>query len=249
MAEALREVRMMMKVMPSPGHGVVDKMQWTESEPAEWATSSVKRELQPYNSSYHIYTNDTSSKFPTLIFNGHMVPVGLSQEKCVYFSWAPASAADRALAYQDVEGLPKCSLFQLNAHDPHVGINVHAWQQKEVLIDCGGKSCEDACRQQRGWWVFSKSHQTGTCYAYDILDTVCVKVHRAVDRFGKVQLQYVGGCFGGNQTERYFPADPGCVYQFENVTVEVRSDMDPFVVATDIAGDGLGFGKSMVSCK
>lgn len=237
---------MMMKVLPSPGHGVVDRMQLTNVEESAWTSNGIQSDLEPYTAAYHVYKNDTSDKFPTLAFNEKMVPVGLSQEKCVYFSWAPAANADRALEYEDVLGLPSCPLLQLNAHDPHVGIKVHAWTQKILEVDCGGKSCVDSCRQMRGWWVFTKDRQSGTCYAYDLLDTICMKIRRIADRFGKPKYMYTGGCYAGNQTERYYSADPGSVYEFNNVTVEVRSDEDPYMAAVEMKGDSMTFSASMV---
>jgi len=246
-ADLMASIRMMMKVLPSPGHGVVDRMTYRNTEDLVWKANSVQSELGTYRPSFHAYTNDTSDKFPTLAFNDQMVPVGLSQEKCVYFSWAPTENSDRPLEYEAILGLPPCPLSQLNAHDPHIGIHIHAWTQKELDINCGGKSCVDSCRQMRGWWVFSKDRQSGTCYVYDLLDTICVKIKHTKDRFGKSKFAYDGGCFGGNQTEKYFHGDPGVVYEFQNVTVEVRLSQDPYVVGMGVAGPELGFSTSMVS--
>ena len=238
---------MMMKVMPSPGHGVVDRMQLTNAEESGWTQHEVQSELEHYKSAYHVFKNDTSDKFPTLAFNEKMVPVGLSQEKCVYFSWAPAANADRIIEYDDVMGLPSCNSQQLNVHDPHVGIKVHAWTQTLLDINCGGKSCVDSCRQMRGWWVFTTARQSGTCYAYDILDTICIKIKRVTDRFGKHKYAYSGGCYAQNKTERYYSAEPGSVYNFDNVTVEVRSDQDPYMVAVEMMGENMQFSTSMVN--
>lgn len=246
-ADLMASIRMMMKVLPSPGHGVVDRMTYRNTEDLVWTTHGVQSELNTYHPSFHAYTNDTSDKFPTLAFNDRMVPVGLSQEKCVYFSWAPLENSDRPLEYEAILGLPPCPLSQLNAHDPHIGIRVHAWIQKELDINCGGKSCVDSCRQLSGWWVFSKDRQSGKCYAYDLLDTICIKIKHIKDRFGKNKFEYDGGCFATNQTEKYFQGNPGSVYEFQNVTVEVRLSQDPYVVGMGVAGPGLGFSTSMVS--
>lgn len=60
------------------------------------------------------------------------------------------------------------------------------------------------------------------CYSYDILVGLCMLVKSSYDSFAQVNWEYVGGCFADNAHALYKPAQPGEVFSFENVQIEVR---------------------------
>jgi hypothetical protein len=87
LAEDMRTVSFITKIMPSTGRGVTDQMEWTDVEVADYQAhldTDLRGALTAYDVSYHIYSKGTSSNFPQLVIDPKMIPVGMSEHKCVY---------------------------------------------------------------------------------------------------------------------------------------------------------------------
>jgi hypothetical protein len=70
----------------------------------------------------------------------------------------------------------------------------------------------------------------GTCYAYDIVNRLCIKVDLLVSEDGKFDaLSLDEGCFDG-EVGHYVRALPDKLHKFDYVPVEVRSKFDPYTV-------------------
>jgi len=246
-SQQIQNVTLKMKVMPSQGHGVIEYMNWTNTENPEFQHELKKSGLAKYNSSYHLYSKDTSLKFATLAFNEDMVPVGDAQPKCVYVEWAPSSKWNKPSAYKPLSNLGECTQAKVgwwNENDPKVGVEVSNWWQNEIQISCSGKSCVDKCRKQKGWWVWKNDESGGTCYGYDILKSICLTMSRKEDKFGQEDWEFKGGCFQEGQPGYYERGVPGTVYHFEGVRIEVRGHNDPYVSTLSVTGDSAKIGGS-----
>ena len=173
--------------------------------------------------------------FATFAYSDEMVPVGDSQEKCVYFEIASSSDKNNPAAFKPLEDLPECSRSKngwWNFHDPKVGVDVPTWYQEEHYISCSGKSCTDACTKKNGLWVWKADNSTGICYSYTVLTQICIKISKYDDGFGKTHWKYDGGCFADDEPGKYVDAKPGSIYRFENVTISVRANDDPFLTTS-----------------
>jgi hypothetical protein len=215
--------------MPSQGHGVQEFMNWTNYE------YTPNNSTTPYSPSYHLYSKNTAMIFATFIFSDEMVPVGDSQEKCVYLEIAPNSEKMNPAAFKPLEGLPDCKRSKngwWNFHDPVIGINVPTWYQQELTLTCSGKACIDTCAKKNGWWVYKADNVTGICYKYTVLTQICATVSKFSDSFGKVHWKYAGGCFKDSNPGFYQEAKPGTTYRFEAVPIMVRASDDPYLSST-----------------
>lgn len=224
--------------MPSQGHGVQDYMQWSNKE-LPYNKELLKKDFDEddYTPSYHIYNGDTSLKFATFMFNEEMVPVGNSQEKCVYFEYAPVSDKKNSKAYSVLKDLPDCTNAKLglwSQNDPIVGVGVPTWKQNKVDLSCSGKTCEKNCEKKAGWWVWDSEKSGGNCYTYEILTEICVSVQREVDIYDKVHYRYNGGCYQDGSPGKFVQGKPGSTYKFESVPILVRSLNDPYLSVSQV---------------
>lgn len=226
----MQSIAVRTKVMPSQGHGVQDQMAWTNKELPSNKLLLKDFDDDDYTPSYHLYGNDTSLKFATFDFSDEMVPVGNSQEKCVYFEYAPSTSKQNSRAYVPLLDLPECSNAQKglwSENDPKVGVAVPSWVQSSS--PCTGGSCSSHCDKKNGVWIGGSS---GNCYTYEILTEICVKVERIVDIYDKVKYRFDGGCYEDNKIGKYIQAKPKNVYRFSSVPILLRSNSDPFMTVT-----------------
>lgn len=219
--------------MPSQGHGVQDLMVWSNKE-LPYNKELLKKDFDDddYTPSYHLYSEDTSLKFATFIFNEEMVPVGNAQEKCVYFEYAPASDKKNSRAYSALKDLPECSNAKQglwSQNDPKQGVGVPTWTQHTVDLSCSGKNCEKSCEKKSGWWVWDTEKTGGHCYTYDVLTEICITVQREVDIYDKVHYRLNGGCYQDGKVGKYVQGKPGSTYKFDSVPILVRSMYDPYL--------------------
>ena len=72
--------------------------------------------------------------------------------------------------------------------------------------------------------IFVKSFKAGgTCYNYDVIESVCVAVSFKVDEeTATYGWSYEGGCFEDGRIANYMPAVPGHDYNFDKLDFEVR---------------------------
>mmetsp|Transcript_22728 Transcript_22728/g.40882 ORF Transcript_22728/g.40882 Transcript_22728/m.40882 type:complete len:356 (-) Transcript_22728:32-1099(-) len=249
-AKDIASYSFMTKVMPSQGHGVYEQMKWTNEEDPEYKVhldSDLRGALTDYDISYHILATNTSFEFPVLTINDDMVPVGMSELKCIYISWAPAKNANHTHEYQDVSGLPDCARASMglwSEHDPAIGVDFYVWKQSTIEVSCSKSSCVKACESAGGWWSFDKDREYGNCYTYEVLDSLCLTVEKSTDIYGKISWTYKGGCFHDDSIARYHHGEPGSTYQFENVKIQLRSVNDPYIAAVKATDDDLEFSRS-----
>jgi hypothetical protein len=252
MADELRNISLKMKVMPSQGHGVVEFMNLTTEEDPKFEEDLEKAlgsEVNEFNVTHFLYSGDTSYKFSTLSINDDMVPVGDAQAKCFYIEWGSSNFKNRPGEFKPVANLPNCSYAQhgwWNDHDPTVGVDISNWYQDDVPIVCSGKKCVDVCRDNGGWWVWNYDKSEGKCYVYTILETICIKIRKYVDQFGRDMWGYAGGCYKNNEVGKYMKGKPGQTYKFENVKIEVRGYSDPYISAVSVTNNDAQFSTSTV---
>jgi len=53
------------------------------------------------------------------------------------------------------------------------------------------------------------------CYAYDILDSICMMIDDDMDEYGDYFWHFVSGCYTDGSVARYKKAVPGETYHFD----------------------------------
>jgi hypothetical protein len=254
LAKQMQTASFVTKIMPSQGHGVSDQMEWTNVEVPEYQAhldTDLRGALTAYDVSYHIYAKDTLYKFPELILSEKMVPVGMSELKCLNVAWSSLNQANPTHAYQSIKNLPDCARASTGVwseHDPTKGVDLYVWKQSTTDLSCSGSSCVDVCRAAGGTWVLDRSKDKGNCYIYDVLDSICLMVDKTEDAYGNVDWEYAGGCFNDDSPAGYKAGVPGETYLFASVTIQVRSVDDPYIAAVRATDDDLDFAGSTVCC-
>ena len=72
----------------------------------------------------------------------------------------------------------------------------------------------------------------GRCYVYEVLQAICIEVAPVLDVKNVINTwEYRGGCFEDDEPAVYERAQSGQIYTFEDISIEVRADADPFNVA------------------
>ena len=246
-ANKLGEVQLRTKVMPfSVGVGINYLMELTNVEEEQFQQaldSSLKSELKDYDIGYYLFTGNTDQMFPTLMFNENEVPVGNGASKCIHIKWADINDAKTTANFHSLTHFPNCSGVDKMwpPSDPTTGVNVHSWFQREIEIKCSGNKCSKKCENKGGSWSIDAKR----CYAYDIIDAICIIIDRLENDFGEVEWHYYGGCFEHGSPARYVSAIPGTTYEFEQVRIEVREEGDPYLTAVEVThGDDVDFAKS-----
>ena len=208
-------------------------MNWTDADTYK-STSGLKK----YDVSFFEFTQDTGSIFPSLVINDEMVPIGTAQPVCVHFQWTRGKSP-----FKPVSNQPDCSFVSAgtwNDNDPVTGVDVSNWITSHH--ECTSRSCKDNCNKKEGWWAADR------CYTYKILNTICVVVKKHKDAFGRESLEFESGCFSGG-AGKYSKGEPGKKYRFENVRIEVRDSMDPFLSAVGATSDDAEFSTSLRSVR
>ena len=126
-------------------------------------------------------------------------------------------------------------------HDSKYGADIYAIKQTmKELSGCNTKEkCQAKCNSYKG--IAKKTYNKKyVCYSYKILTDICLMINENSTE----SWNYAGGCFENSSPMRMIDAIPGEVYKFENVRVQVRSNMDPFIVATkgNADADDFSFG-------
>jgi len=124
--------------------------------------------------------------------------------------------------YKPVVGLPVCSDANNKKaiwRDIHKeGIDFSAFRQYKEPANFDG-----SCPQENGVYVKLTDTAPAFCYSYDYINAMCLLV-RYVENYDANQAawEFVGGCFQNGEVTEYLPGEPGKVYSFENVQIEVR---------------------------
>jgi hypothetical protein len=70
-----------------------------------------------------------------------------------------------------------------------------------------------------------------------VLDTICLIVDKEENDYGDVTWKFVKGCFQNGSPARYRKAKPNQYYFFDDIRIEVRDFMDPFLSAVEVSKD------------
>jgi hypothetical protein len=194
-----------------------------------------------YSQSYY-YVNDTEMYFPTFHYIREDVPVGDSEVFCVHIFWTPKENQNTLELYESVLNFPQCSKAAnpriiWKSHDPTHGIEVHSWTQNDLpMKGCNTReTCQKQCDPHNG--IAKKtSTKEYVCYYYTVLTDICLLINYK----GTEGWSYEGGCFEDGSPVRMIEAEPGKSYAFKNVRIQVRSALDPFVVAAKKSGGESG---------
>ena len=72
-------------------------------------------------------------------------------------------------------------------------------------------------------FVKSKTQAGGTCFSYEVMESICVAVQFSVNEESATYgWSYAGGCFEEGRIANYMPAIPGQDYTFDHLDFEVR---------------------------
>jgi len=72
-------------------------------------------------------------------------------------------------------------------------------------------------------FVKSKTQAGGTCFSYEVMESICVAVQFTVNEESATYgWSYAGGCFEEGRIANYMPAVPGTDYTFDKLDFEVR---------------------------
>lgn len=239
----IADVAMGLKIMPSENtQGNVILMRYSDEDLI--AERKLQR-IHNYTQSYFIH-NTTSRYFPTFRYTRNDVPVGDSELYCIHLFWTPKENERVLELYESVKGFQQCSkAFNprviWHEHDPKYGVELNIWKQDtRELKGCNTKeSCQAICDKYQG--IAKKTKQFGyLCYSYKVMTDVCL----TVSTNDTDSWTYRGGCFENGSPVRMVTAIPGQTYDFQDVTLQVRSVHDPYVVATksNTASEDFSFG-------
>lgn len=109
-------------------------------------------------------------------------------------------------------------------------MNFKLWRKNKVgLTNCTDSiSCTLTCTELGG-----RLSKDGTCYTYDIVKRICVKVDMIYSEdYKNSAIILDGGCYGDNEAVYYVRAEPDKLYKLDFIPVEVRSKYDPYTSLT-----------------
>jgi len=234
LAERMGQIEMSFKIMP-----IVDNLRNRDQFPMEHrgiVNEEDKRLVQwsdffNYKQSYFWY-NNTVKNFPTFAYDEETPEVQTSEQFCLHIWWNPPKREKAYGMFEDVYGQPQChnsgsqTKFIWKPEDPKTGLSFPLFKRVILNPACGESvSCNLACKEAGG-----RVAKDGSCYAYDIISRLCVKVDLLVSEDGKFDaLSLDEGCYDGD-VGFYTRALPDKLYKFDFVPVEVRSKYDPYTV-------------------
>lgn len=91
---------------------------------------------------------------------------------------------------------------------------------------CANFTCQLDCSYHGGIW------KNDTCYKYEVLSRLCIKVDLAENEKGDriSKIEYAEGCFAGGEVAYYEPAQPNKTYALDYIPLEIRSTQDPYTI-------------------
>ena len=157
----------------------------------------------------------------------------VSEQYCIHLWWKKPSREKAYDLATDLYGLPTClnnaksTKFIWNVTDPTTGYSFPLWRRVVLTPEVkAGVTPTAACTALGG-----KYGKDGSCYAYDILNRVCIRVDIMTSGDGRYfELGANNGCFSNGDVGYYVRAKPDKLYSFNYVPVEVRQTYDPYTV-------------------
>ena len=119
--------------------------------------------------------------------------------------------------------MPVCQLaqnpkFRWQETDPKNGLDFSLWRQYSHKV-----SSKDDCDSDSIFVKSIRNDGSGTCYKYQVLESVCVAVSFKIDaETATYGWAYEGGCFEDGRISNYKDAVPGTEYNFDKLDFEVR---------------------------
>eukprot|EP00826_Nyctotherus_ovalis_P064444 TRINITY_DN9453_c0_g6_i5.p1 TRINITY_DN9453_c0_g6~~TRINITY_DN9453_c0_g6_i5.p1 ORF type:complete len:354 (-),score=60.14 TRINITY_DN9453_c0_g6_i5:111-1172(-) len=186
-----------------------------------------------YSEAFFFYDR-TGYYFPVLDFTEEGIPIGDPQPYCISLAWT--SKGHGTGSYEDVEGFKECK----NAFNPKVtwrdhaskyGIDIYPIQQSaHELKSCNSREeCQHKCNPNG---IAKEIDQHYICYSYQILTDICLLIKPTATGW-----TYAGGCFADSSPTRMASVIPGKRYSFDDVRIQVRSHLDPYVVVAEKNGE------------
>lgn len=167
--------------------------------------------------------DSTIGYFPTLRFTDLNVPAGSAKPYCLHLDWNRKEQRFQANKYHNVESQSRCAgayndKFRWQQGDPKDGADFLLWKQYSTKAPSA-----DECEPNSIFAPPIYEGRMGTCFRYDVVDSVCVLVQFTQhEESASYVWEYKGGCYPGGKVEHYVPADPGVEYQFKTLAIEVR---------------------------
>lgn len=196
----------------------------------------------------YMRVDNTAHFFPRFKYNENNIPVGNSMAFCISLHWTTHEQGENFDLAKEVKGTPQCEMsksgkFIWNEEDSIFGIDVPAWSQSEMDVDCTDQEdCESTCEGYDA--LFLNGKRGKKCFSYKILSSICLTVSydKILDEF-----TYRGGCFqGGNHYLMESPVKDS-FYYFDKINIEIRNSNDPVIKAGKMSNYSYSFGASLVS--
>lgn len=230
-ADKMSDIQVGLKIMPS---------QNTEKNIIQMTfrnDTTEEDDDDSYQKSYFTY-NETEKYFPVLRVDNNYVPAGTSETICFHLDWIKRKMRHMVDMYNNIDGFNYCEnalnpKFRWQQSDPKTGVDLKVWKQTKHTLSCDSQSaCVTACESgiSGGIWEESTFIPPGQCYSYQVLDRVCLLIaYKEIPENATYTWEYKGGCFENDEVALYKQALKGNVYKFDNLSIEVRADSDPFV--------------------
>lgn len=244
----MSEIEMAAKIMPSynfKGNALWMK-KTREVEDSIIPNALSLMESLNLNNTY-MKLEKTKNFFPRFKYNEDNIPVGNSILLCVSLHWSTIEKGPNYDLSDPVEGFPVCSgaasgKMIWNVDDPKNGVDVPAWTQHEIDIDC---TDEEDCRSTCDGYdsLFLNGIKGKKCFGYKILTSICltVKWDEELSKFS-----YAGGCFENGNHYLMGKPEKDQIYHFDKIKFEVRNAEDPIIQAGKISKYTYSFGASLV---
>ena len=237
------ETRFLIKIMPSEQTAKnVAPMDYLHT--SSISSSKINKKYN-YSQAYHQF-NETTNYFTTLRLEEENIPVGTSETFCMHLQWTQAENEYMWDLYESVLGYPVCKnslndKFYWHPSDPKTGVDIKLWNQHAEAMECQTKEeCKRKCDRKGG--MFKKNRKSGPhCYTYDVLNAMCMVVYQDLDG----NWAFKEGCYKDGSSVLMKPGKASEVYKFQNLSIQVRSRLDPFTVAAKETDGGLNFGMDL----
>jgi len=188
---------------------------------------------------------ETPNFFPKFKYTEDNIPVGNSIALCISLHWNHKEKGRNFDLSKPVSGFSQCHAsisgkFIWNAEDPINGLDVPAWTQEEIDVDCTDEEdCRSTCEDY--YALFLNGKRGKKCFSYKILTSICIAVE-----YDEVleDFKFKGGCFEGGKHYLMGQPEKDKVYYFSDIKFEVRNAHDPVIKAGEYSNFSYSFGAS-----
>ena len=220
-ADSFTKIQMAIRIMPSHQTEGNMLLMVPDNGSAEWQ-GEYDGDFSDSITAEYFTTDKMEDYFPEMHFNENTVPLGNAKPFCLHLDWSTKQNKKILSKYYSVQDMPLCKLaqnpkFRWQEQDPKDGLDFALWKQHSKKV-----SSSDDCDSD-GVYVKSLTKQGGTCYNYEVIESVCIGVQFTVnEETATYGWSYAGGCFEDGRIANYKPALPGQDYVFDKLDFEVR---------------------------